>query len=570
MKTYPTIKFKVSLLIIVIYLTVGCEDFLETDPTGTTTLPSLSNQLSGAESLLIAAYSSLDGLSLQYDSFFSAASNWVYGSIAGGDAYKGSTMNDQPEITEIELHKTLSATNPYLEGKWAQYYAGVARANDAIRAFKMISDIDNNLRQTRIAEAQFLRGYYHFELRKIFGKVPYIDETIEDVRIGNEKDILDQIMNDFRSASSVLPLKQEINIGRVTKGAAWSYLGICYMWNEEFANAKSYFDSVTHSGRYALNKRYHDNFNPELRNNPESILEVQQSVNDGANGWNGGAGDIFNYPNTNGYCCSFHQPSQNLVNAFKTDAGTGLPLLDDYNSIDVTNDEGVESDEPFNPYQGTLDPRLDWTVGRRAIPYLDWGIHTGKEWVREQADGGPYSPKKNAINKSLENTYAYSGWVIFNANNYKILRYSDLLLFAAEAEVELGNLSQALELVNAVRERAANADGFVKLEDGVTPAANYYIKPYSIFPDKEFARKAVRFERRIELGMEGHRFFDLVRWKIAAEEINAYFMKEKEKRSYLSDGQFKAGKHEVLPIPQAAINLSYKNGKPTLVQNPGY
>ena len=154
-------------------------------------------------------------------------------------------------------------------------------------------------------------------------------------------------------------------------------------------------------------------------------------------------------------------------------------------------------------------------------------------------------------------------------NNLKLLRYADILLYAAEAEIELGNLETAREYVNQVRRRAANNDGFVKDENG-NNAANYVINEYASFPDETYARKAVRFERRLELGMEGHRFFDLVRWGVAAEEKTAYFEKEKDNRYYLQTAEFVKDKHELMPIPKAAILLSYKDGAPTLTQNNGY
>ncbi|HEY5916892.1 MAG TPA: RagB/SusD family nutrient uptake outer membrane protein, partial [Chryseolinea sp.] len=570
-------------------LGMSCEDFLDKQPQGTTTLNALSEQTNGAEALLIAAYSNLDGYSIsRYDEFTGSGSNWTFGSIAGGDAYKGSDEADQPAISEIEKHTDLTSINVYLEAKWITYYNGIARANDAIKAFRSLPSINENFekfRQTRLAEARFLRGFFHFELRRTFGKVPYIDDSIIDVRIGNAEDILIKIQNDFLYAAEHLPPVQDQR-GRATRGAANAYMGITKMWQKDYLGAIPYFDAVINSGIYQLSATFHQNFNVEYKNvNAESILEVQQTVNDGAFGLNANPGDVLTLP---GYdpnsCCGFHTPSQNLANAFQTDVD-GLPLLDSYNDTDIINDDKLDSDDPFTPHAGPLDPRIDWTIGRRGIPYFDRGIHVGEEWIRGgDVFAGPYSSKKYILYASQENDFSERSWTpAYTANNFKLLRYADVLLYAAEAEVESGNLDRAMELVNRIRNRAANPAGWVYTyvdpdnpSQGYTntPAANYFIKPYPsghfTANGNDYARKAVRFERRLELAMEGHRFFDLVRWGIAAEERNAYFEKEKIKRVHLQTAHFKKGTHEVFPIPQKAIDLSSKDGVPTLVQNEGY
>jgi len=558
-----------ALLIVVI---ISCsKEFLDTKPYGSVNNELLATSAKGANALLIAAYSNLDGFS-GWDNgtpWGGAASNWSFGSIAGGDAYKGSEAGDQPDITPLEIHK-VDANNPYLEAKWRNYYDGISRVNGAIKAFNSLKQISASEKTIRLSEAKFLRAFFHFDLWRIFRNIPYIDETLEDVRIGNSTDILPKIQADLIAAIAGLPVTQP-EAGRSTKGAAQSVLGHTYMWQKKYSDAKTQFDAVIASGRFKLNAKYHDNFNAATRNTKEGVLEVQQSVNDGTTD-NGNNGDVLNFPYNGGPagCCGFHQPSQDLVNAFQTDAN-GLPLLDNYSKTDVKNDDGLASAADFTPHTGNLDPRLDWTVGRRGIPYLDWGNHPGANWIRDNTYGGPYAPIKNAHYKAQEGSLVTSsGWTSgFNANNLKLIRYSDVLLMAAEAEVELGNLERARTLVNQVRERAANPDGFVKSKG--QPAANYVISTYkSAWTDASTARKAVRFERRIELGMEGHRFFDLVRWGEAAAVKNAYFAKEKTKRTYLSGASFVAGKHEIFPIPQKAITQSSKAGAATLKQNPGY
>jgi hypothetical protein len=325
--------------------------------------------------------------------------------------------------------------------------------------------------------------------------------------------------------------------------------------------------------KYSLMPLYHDNFRATTNNNAESVFEVQYSVNDGASGGeNGNIGATLNYPYGGGgvtTCCGFYQPSQNLVNVFKTDAN-GLPLFDTFNDTDMTNDQGLATTAPFTPYTGTVDPRLDWTVGRRGIPFLDWGVHPGQSYVRDQAYGGPYSPKKHVMYRSDVGVNTFSGNPRLNANNYRMVRYSNVLLWLAEVEVELDNLEVARGLVNQIRQRAANPAGFVKTSLG-TNAANYVIGLYTTtWTDQAYARKAVQYEERLELGMEGHRFFDLVRWGIAATTLNAYIAGEKNKRSYLSSSVFVAGKHEYYPIPLPEILNSQVDGDYTLTQNKDY
>jgi len=566
-------KIVILTFILIVALVYACgEKFLTKEPLGVVSEPALQSA-KGADALLIAAYSSLDGYSGWGNGgpWQGSATNWVFGSIAGGDAYKGSDPGDQPAITPIERMAGLP-NNEYFETRWRVLYDGISRSNFALRAIKAAPDLNETNKKIRTAEGRFLRAHYHFELKKMWNMVPYVDENATDFKIPNDKDIYPQIEADLKFAVDNLPLRQS-DVGRATKGAAQALLGKVFLFQKKFNEAKQQFDAVVASGVYSLAACYHDNFNPATKNGPESVFAVQSSVNDGsADNLNGNYGEILNYPYTGGPggCCGFHQPSQNLVNAFQVDAN-GLPLLDTYNNTDVKNDQGVATNSPFTPHTGPLDPRLDWTVGRRGIPYLDWGPHPGQAWIRDQAFGGPYAPKKNVFYRSQQGTLSgASGWAQgANANNYNIIRYADVLLMLAEAEVELGNLERARALVNQVRNRAKS--GCIVRNPDNTPAANYRVEPYNTpWTSKEFATKAVRFERRIELGMEGHRFFDLVRWGIAEQELNAYYAKEGTLRSYLQGARFTRGKNEYYPIPQQQIVLSTAGGQPTLKQNPGY
>lgn len=576
-----TMNKKISILLITLMgVSFSCsDDFIQVQPKGVLSATSLQNK-AGVNFLLIGAYSALDGWTTSggaFRSYQASADNYVFGGIASDDAYKGTTAGDQPAQSFIEAYQSLP-DNVYFQGKWRLCYDGIARANDALQALAKATDVTDLERQYFTAEARFIRGHFHFELKKMFNFVPYIDEVtydpanLESTKLKNDKDIWPDINADFLFAYNNLPDNQTQK-GRPSKWAAAAMLGKALLFQKNYAEAKIHLDAVVGSMKYSLVPLYHDNFRASTNNNAESVFEVQYSVNDGASGGeNGNIGATLNYPYGGGgvtTCCGFYQPSQNLVNVFKTDAN-GLPLFDTFNDTDITNDQGLATTAPFTPYAGSVDPRLDWTVGRRGIPFLDWGVHPGQSYVRDQAYGGPYSPKKHVMYRSDVGVNTFSGNPRLNANNYRMIRYANVLLWLAEVEVELNNLEAARALVNQVRQRAANPAGFVKTNLGAN-AANYVIGLYTAtWTDQAYARKAVQYEERLELGMEGHRFFDLVRWGIAAQTLNAYIAGEKSKRSYLTSAVFVAGKHEYFPIPLPEILNSQVGGEYTLTQNPGY
>jgi hypothetical protein len=421
----------------------------------------------------------------------------------------------------------------------------------------------------------------------MWNNVPFVDENVTDFNLTNDADIWPQIEADLKFAYDNLPAVMDAR-GRVNKWAAGALYGKALLFQRKFAEARTVLDAVYTSGvnaqgqRYALLARYADNFNADTKNSTESVFAVQYSVNDGSAADNGGWGEVLNFPYTGGpgTCCGFFQPSQDLVNSFQVDGTTGLPDIANYNATEVRNDQGIRSDAPFTPETGALDARLDWTVGRRGIPYLDWGKHPGFNWIRDQVYGGPYSPIKNTYYSSqtgvrTDRAFWTSG---ITANNYTLIRFADVILMLAECEVEVGTLERARELVNLVRARAANPAGFVL--DGAAPAANYRVGIYtSPWTSQADARAAVRFERKIELGMEGHRFFDLVRWGVAATEINRILDYNSgrsnpsinNKRNYLVNADFTSNKHEYFPVPQSVIDRSVGgDGVARIKQNPGY
>ncbi|MEK7255037.1 MAG: RagB/SusD family nutrient uptake outer membrane protein, partial [Bacteroidota bacterium] len=436
---------------------VACsEDFLDSPAQGALDEGTLANQ-KGVEATLISAYSMLDGWNDDWGTFSppwgAAGSNWVWGSVTTDEAYKGSEPGDQGEIQQIELYQWAPG-NVYFNVKFRALYEGIARSNATIKLMQSVSDLNEASRIE--GEARLLRGHYHFEAWKMWKNVPYYTEADEDFRKANNEDITPNIQADFQFAIDNLPVDQNA-IGRVTKGAAQAYLGKLLLYKGDYSKAKEQFDAVVSSGKYALSPCFHDIFTTALENGSEMVFSIQASVNDGdGNGSNGNFADRLNHPHGGSPfgCCGFHQPSQNLVNSHKVDAN-GLPMPATFNGSDVADTDPV-------------DPRLDWTVGRDGVPFLDWGTHD-PTWIRARSWAGPYSSKKFIHGKGQQSTVGWSN-VQLSPVNLPFIRYSDVLLMLAECEVELNNLERARELVNMIRSRAAScaqgaAGGAVPIDD---------------------------------------------------------------------------------------------------------
>jgi hypothetical protein len=596
---YNTLKYGILSSILAGGLFLSCDDeFLTRSPQGQYS-PDALQSASGVEGMLIGAYAMLDGQGLDgQNAWNNDIQSWVFGGIASDDAYKGTDAGDQPEQSFIERYD-FQTTNGHINNKWRGLFKGVARTNDVLNTLKSVEDIGDSRRKQIEAETRFLRGVYHFEARKMWKRVPYIDDNtydlndLESTKVPNDSEIWPMIEADFEAAMNALPETQS-EVGRPTRYAAMGFLAKAKMYQgwdistgaantAKLQEAKALLEQIVNSGKYSLADKFDDNFRIVSRNNKESIFEIQYAISSASDAAaTAGVGLAHPYISPWG-CCGFYQPSQNLVNAFKT-SPQGLPLLDTFNDSDVKNDQGLSYSESFEAYTGSLDPRLDHTLGRRNILFIDFKIH-GSDFIRDQTYAGPYSPKKHIAERA---GFGISGWGNMSSNNYRIMRYGMVLLWLAEAEVELGNLERARELVNIVRARAANPAGFVPKAEQLAssrddyqiikgangeplPAANYLIKTYDApWTDKATARKAVRFEERLEFGMEGHRFFDLVRWGIASTVLNKYITEEKDNRAYLAGATFQKGKNEYFPIPLNAIDRSAKDGVPTLTQDAAY
>ena len=578
MKKIFNYKAIIATACLSVLVVISCKDsFLEIQPAGQLSEAALSSK-AGLEGLLIGSYSMLSGNGY---SRLGSSNNWVYGSICGGDANKGTNAGDYTAINPIQRYES-TATNGDIHDSYKPKYEGIARANNVLRLLKKApADVSADDQKRLAGEARFLRGHFYFELKKIFNNTPYVDENTEDAKAGditNDADLWPKIVDDLKFAYENLPETQSA-AGRANKWAAGSYLGKAYLFQKKYAEAKAVFDAVIANGKttngkkYALLPKYADVFNAANDNHAESIFSIQSAANTGSVN-NSNWFDDLNYPyNTGaagpGNCCGFFQPSFELGNSFRTGAD-GLPLLDgSYNTAAnaVKTDQGLGTAAAFTPDAGRLDPRIDHSIGRRGVPYLDWQDHPGADWIRDQGYAGPYSPKKFIYYKSQEGSLSDgTSWTRGYATmNYCIIRFADVLLMAAECEVEVGSLAKAQEYVNMVRTRAANPDGRVKKAGA--DAANYVINNYTTaWATKEAARAAVYFERKLELSGEGHRFFDLVRWGLDGTAIAAYLAYEgKLLPSPLGGATYKAtAKYQ--PIPQAQIDLQ----KGALKQNPGY
>jgi hypothetical protein len=537
----------------------------------------------------------LDGVGAGTTSWHGAVDNWVFGGVASDDAVKGTDAGDQPEQSFIEQYNWV-ADNTHFRGKWQAIYDGISRANEVIQFAQNpnIKDMTTAEKTLAVAEARFLRGHYHFEAKKMWNKVPYIDEKNYDrsnpsaVLVSNTADIWPSIEADFKFAADNLPTTQAQK-GRATKWSALAYLGKAQLFQKKWTDAKTNLLNVfTNSGKKLMSE-YHANHRDITNNNQESIFEVQFSVNDGTTGGNGNNGSTLNWPYTSTSpgrgCCGFYLPSHNLVNAFRVDEN-GLPLIGDavdgskdtYNNVDVPNDQGLKFTDVW-AYDNSqpVDVRLDWTVGRRGVNFLDWGKMPGSSWIRDQAYSGPFTGKKWMYYLADENSTTHATARRAVKNNYRMIRLSHVILWLAECEAELGNLSQAETYVNLIRERAKKStpqDASINTKVETYPPGTFSSK------GADFAKNAVHFEQRLEFALEGHRFFDLVRWGIAEKVLNAYVAKESvpgkgwdgrafNKRAYLV-GRVFASKNNYYPIPADEILNSQKDGKSVLTQNPGY
>ncbi|MDR2968856.1 MAG: RagB/SusD family nutrient uptake outer membrane protein [Tannerellaceae bacterium] len=575
---------QVILLVGIMVVPSSCSDFLEKRPPAAAAGVALETD-QGVEALLVGTYAVLRG-SGRFGG--ALATDWTYGSCVADDAYKGSESGDQTNFNLVERFQALP-NNPYMTERWQDCYNGVARANQTLIFMKAAQAGGKPLTQTRAtqveAETKFLRAWYHFQANKIFRNIPYImtpDEMGGKLaeEIPNTGPCWDEIEADLQFAIDNLPESFPGMPGRADKYAAMAVKAHAHMYQNELAEAKNLLDGIIGSGEFSLVNNYFDNFDERTENNSESIFEIQASasavnktgllIQQASAHQTGGAAAV-------GW--GFFQPSQVLVDAFQVD-DNGLPILDINARATVKNDNGVLSINEFTPTDQLLDLRLDWTVSRRGIDFLGWGICPGQTWVRTQANGGPYMTKKYM---HFAETHAQqNGSGSFNNRNFRMYRLSHILLWRAECAVEEGDLAYARELVNMIRERAKGSTPVMGLcsntkfeattvieVDWSKPAANYKVEPYpaghAAFASADQARKAVRMEIQLEFATEGHRFFDLRRWGIDVEVLSDYLVRDLQVRDFLKDVVYNE-KKRYWPIPQSQLDIQ----QGVLTQDPNY
>ena len=548
-------KHIIFLIMLSLFIT-SCSDVLDVTPKSVLSENQI-NTPEDAEKFVIAAYSELGN-----DEINRAFSLWQYGDVRSDDSYKGG--RDPGDGQGFHFMETFTNVRPdmwEIDGMWFHQYVGVRRANEGLRILNNFTIDEFPNLETRKAELRFIRGHFYFELKRLFNRIPYMDENVpasEYKFITNveftSQELWEKIAEDFEFAAANLPPIQQ-QVGRADRIAAYAYLSKVRMYqayeqNEQYQVVnvnQAMLQKAVDAANEVLSSNHH--LEPDFANNfligsyengPESIFAVQFSTSDGTTNGRLNFGDMLTVPQGLG-CCDFKKPSQNLANAYKTN-NQGVPYLDTFNSSNVN----------FNV--DTVDPRLDHTIARPGNPWkYETDLIFEEGWSRTPEIYGFYnSLKENVQSEYYQNVDPFYG----NSKTRIILRYGEILLLKAEALIELNRINEALPLINELRNRASQSTQRLVNSNG-SLLANYHVEPYkpgiNINWNQETARKAVRYERRLELALEGERFFDLVRWGTAKAELNAYFTVEQSRRGFLQGASFQDGKHEYLPIPQNQI-----------------
>lgn len=571
-------------------LSACSDDFLENKPQGSLSDGNM-NDPSAVDLLVNGAYATFGcRYADSNDPHLFPVTNWSYGEVRADNAYKGGGgETDLWEIHDIETSR-IQPNNGFLDGKWFNVYCGISRCNSAIRALRKVDESQNKNKASRIAEARVIRDHWYFELVRLFNRIPYMDIDLPEndyTSVRNDEftrdEHLDRIANDLLEAANDLPDSQS-EIGRINRRIALAYAAKVKLYQayeqDPQTNAvtginrtllQEVVDLINGIQGYDLLADFQQLDLLEYENGPESVFAIQFSKDDGSSGVGRINWSMLLNSMTGPGCPwqgdGFFLPSQDLINAYQTDAD-GLPVFDyqnrpDYGKVVFDSNGGYS----LGNTDGNVDPRLDFITGRPTIRYKTFEERACGLWVRNSDVYGYNNTKRFWL--SPESKDAEQGWPWgASALNWQIIRYADLLLYKAEALIELGGngLEEARTLINRVRARAMNSSYVKDFDDPSKDAANYKIGLYPAAGwTQDYARQALRTEMRLEKAMEGERFFDLVRWGIAKETMNNFFAAEKDNRIYYQNVSFETGE-EYFPIPVAQYNFS--GG--IYVQNPGY
>jgi hypothetical protein len=552
----------------------SCNKALDYTPKGALSSSDLTSP-TAVEGLVTAAYAAIGN----GDMIGPIYSRWAYGSVRSDDAYKGGGgTGDLDEVDKMEHYNLVTADMNgigFIPRTWKNLFKSISRANVAIRAVTALDESVYPQKNVRLGELKFLRAHSYFTMKRIYKNIPLFDETAtaEDIlKVSNDlsnEDSWNKIAADLQFAIDNLPATQP-ELGRANKLSAQAYLARLRLYqayeqddkhkvtNINLTRMQEVVDltqAVIASDKYKLSEDIADDFLPETENGLESVFAIQFTINDGTTTGRLNFEDGLTYPHGAPQygCCGFHAPSQNLVNAFTTDA-SGLPNFTTFNN-------GIA-----DLATATVDVRLDHTVGIEGHPYkYDPTLPFSNSWVRDPGVYGNFHAMRSEL-LATSSSYFKLGPFMGTAKNVDIIRYDDVLLMQAEAYIELGQQDLARPLINKIRARAAASTGRLKKLDGTFPS-NYYVGEYPAAGwTQAYARRAMQWERRLEFATEGDRFFDLVRWGIAEPTLNAYITVEKTRRTFLATAKFTAGRDEYFPIPQSEI--TFTNG--LYKQNPGY
>lgn len=555
------------LTVLALVGTTSCSDFLDDQKPQGVLDSDMVKDPSNVDNLVISAYA----VFTTAEDINSSFSMWNF-DVRSDDAYKGGNgTSDGDVFHQLEIEQGVLTTNWNINDMWVRLYNCISRVNSAISVLESTSD-SYQLKAQRLGEMKFLRAYAHFLLKRLYKNIPFIMDanlkqedynTLSNTEFTNDEG-WQQIINDVEYAYSVLPVKQT-DKGRPSKAAAAAFLTKAYLYKayrqdnaasnqvtsinrEDLLKVIEYSNPDIYSaGGFDLEPDFHNNFRPETQyeNGVESIWAMQYSINDGTKygnlNWSYGL-IVPNIPGVTDGGCDFYKPSQNLVNAYRTDAD-GHPFIDTFNNkdYDLTQD---------------ADPRLFLTVGLTGLPYefnSKYMMDASATWSRSNGLYGYYVTLKQNVDPDCGYLVKGSWWG--TPMNRIVFRYADVLLERAEAYAQLNETGEAIKLVNEIRKRAKQSTGMIAnypSDYGVKFNISTYNGTYS----QEDALKIVKMERRLEMGMESERFFDLVRWGEAEKVLNKYFAEETNNCSIYGDAHFTADKNEYLPIPFSQVAAS--------------